>query len=224
MTETQLQSSPQPAPSQRWEDLSRADAWAGEIRVNLIRLMGILLFYARHLVEYLVSPADAPMRGAYHAQVTVICLIWAAAGIALHWSLSRPFFPSWLKYATIGWDTCLIVAVCTIADGPRTPLVLLLFLVIASAPMRLSLPAVYVATACAIAGYLFLLGHYAWYVVGFKVYYATPELRIPRSTEIITALSLLVAGLMAGQTVRQARRLAARLVVVANDTSAETTQ
>ena len=57
-------------------------------------------------------------------------------------------------------------------------------------------------------GYLFLLGYYAWYLVGFHRYYETPELRIPRSEEAITLIALLVAGLFAGQTVRQARRLA----------------
>jgi hypothetical protein len=98
--------------------------------------------------------------------------------------------------------------VCAVAGAPRTPLVLLYFPVIASAPLRLSLPVVYAATAGAIAGYLFSLGYYAWYLVGFDRYYATPELRIPRSEEAIVVLSLLVTGLFAGQAVRQAVRIA----------------
>jgi len=46
-------------------------------------------------------------------------------------------------------------------------------------------------------------------VVGFQKYYATPALRIARSEEAVYVLSMLVTGLLAGQMVRQARRLAA---------------
>jgi TRAP-type C4-dicarboxylate transport system permease small subunit len=66
-----------------------------------------------------------------------------------------------------------------------------------------------VATAAAIFGYLCVLAHYAWRVVGWQKYYATPELRIPRAEEAVYVLAMLVCGLLAGQAVRQARRLAA---------------
>src|SRR5439155_24109688 len=93
----------------------------------------------------------------------------------------------------------MVTRLCAIAGGPQTPLVLLYFAVIASAPLRLSLRLVYATTGAAILGYLFLLGYYAWWLIGFHKYYATPELRIPRSTEAITALALLVTGVFAGQ-------------------------
>ena len=57
------------------------------------------------------------------------------------------------------------------------------------------------------AGYLALLAWYAWVAIGFDRYYATPDLRIPRSQEAITVLSMMVVGLLAGQCVRQAQRL-----------------
>src|SRR3954471_2492564 len=95
-----------------------------------------------------------------------------------------------------------------IAGGPRSPLVVLYFLVIAMSPLRLSLRLVYATTAGAMLSYLCLLAHYAWYVVGFRKYYATPEMRIPRSEEAVYLIALFVAGLLAGQVVRQARRLA----------------
>jgi hypothetical protein len=93
------------------------------------------------------------------------------------------------------------------AGGAKSPLAVLYFLVIASAPLRLSLRLVYVATFACMAGYLFLLGHYAYFLVGYHRYYATPELQIPRTTQIIFLLALGGAGLLAGQVVRQARRL-----------------
>ena len=194
-------------PDTTWHTLRRPEAWAGEIRVNLVRLVALVLFYGRHLIEYARADSDAPVRGRYHVAVTILVLSWALMAVALHLVLSRRIYEHWMKYAIIVLDMMMVTGLCVAAGGPRTPLVLLYFAVLASAPLRFSLKLIYVATAAAGAGYLFLLGYYAWYVIGYDRYYATPDLRIPRSTEIITLLALLVTGLMSGQLVRQVRRM-----------------
>ena len=200
--------SPPVGPSDAWEDVRRLEEWAGEVRVNLIRLTGIFLFYGRHLVEFLLAPFDAPVRGVYHLRVTWVAAAWAAAVMLVRFQLGRRVVPPWLKYATTAWDLFLVTLLCMIAGGPRTPLVLLLFLVIAMSPLRLSLRLVYATTAGTIVSYLSLLAYYAWGKVGWEKYYSTPELRIPRGEEAVYLLALLVAGLLAGQAVRQARRVA----------------
>ena len=91
--------------------------------------------------------------------------------------------------------------------GPKTSLVLLLFLVIASAPPRLSLGVVYAATLSSVGVYLAVLAWYVFVQVGSVVYYSDPDKRIPRSSQVIFVLTLLTAGFLAGQGVRQARRL-----------------
>lgn len=196
------------APPDAWEDVRRVEEWAGEGRVNLVRLLGIVLFYGRHVIEYTMAPAGAAVRGAYHLRVTWLAVAWAASAVLVRYQLARRLVPPWLKYATTAWDLFLVTLLCMIAGGPRSPLVLLYFLVIAMAPLRLSLRLVYATTAGAIAGYLCLLAHYAWYRIGWEKYYATPEVRIPRGEEAVYVLALLVAGLLAGQFVRQARRIA----------------
>lgn len=195
--------------SQDWDQSLRPEAWAGEIRVNLIRLAAIVLFYGRHLIEWFLAAPDAPIRGRYHLAVTGLVLLWTVLALLLHGWLSRRYFEPWMKYLAITVDGLMITLLCILAGGPRTPLVLVYFGLIASSPLRLSIRAVYFATAVAMVGYLVLLGHYAWYQVGFRRYYATPELRIPRSEEIVTLLAMLVCGLFAGQIVRQIRRIAA---------------
>ncbi len=200
-----------------WRDTQRLESWAGETRLNLIRLVAIAVFYGRHLIEAMASPAGSPVRGAYHAQVTCLCLLWASGAVVMHMRLARRRMDIWLKYAATGYDAVMITGLCALAGGPKTPLVLLYFPLIAAAPLRLSLRLVYVATGCAIAGYLILLGHYAWYVVGFRKYYSTPELRIPRSQEAIWLLAMLVCGVLAGQVVRQMHRMTARYPVAAAD-------
>jgi len=203
--------------SDRWDQVRRVEEWAGEVRVNLIRLAGIVLFYGRHLVEYLLAAPDSPVRGVYHLRVTWVTGAWAAAVVLVRYQLARRVVPAWLKYATTAWDLFLVTLLCTLAGGPRSPLMLLLFLVVAMAPLRLSLRLVYATTAGAILAYLAVLAIYAWGKVGYEKYYATPELRIPRSEEAIHVLALLVAGLLAGQVVRQARRIAGGYAVSVAD-------
>jgi len=203
--------------SDRWDQVRRVEEWAGEVRVNLIRLAGIVLFYGRHLVEYLLAAPDSPVRGVYHLRVTWVAGAWAAAVVLVRYQLARRVVPPWLKYATTAWDLFLVTLLCTLAGGPRSPLMLLLFLVVAMAPLRLSLRLVYATTAGAILAYLAVLAIYAWGKVGYEKYYATPELRIPRSEEAIHVLALLVAGLLAGQVVRQARRIAGGYAVSVAD-------
>jgi hypothetical protein len=135
-------------------------------------------------------------------------MVWSVGVAALYFLLSRRRPPPALMYWTTAWDVVLVAVLVMVAGGPKSPLVLLYFLVIAAAPLRLSLPLVYAATLGSVAAYAFLLGHYAFYVVGFDRYYATPEVRVPRTQEAVFVLGLLAAGVLAGQGVRQARRLA----------------
>src|SRR4051794_34886816 len=81
-----------------WLDARRPEAWAGELRVNLVRLLAIVLFYGRHLVEFYLAAPGAPMRGVYHVRVTVIVLAWATAAVALHLLLSRRRLPEPLPF------------------------------------------------------------------------------------------------------------------------------
>jgi hypothetical protein len=203
--------------SDAWSGAQRVEAWAGELRVNRIRLVALIVFYARHLVDMYMLHAGPPgarladpgATARYHLGVTIIIILWGAMSAALAWMLATRRVPDWLKYVSVAWDLAMITAIGVLAGEPRSPLMLLYFVVIASAPLRLSLKLVYVATFGAWVGYEIVLAWYAWVLVGFNRYYATPDLRIPRSTQAIMLLALGAAGLMAGQVVRQARRLVA---------------
>ena len=85
------------------------------------------------------------------------------------------------------------------------------FLVIAAAPLRLSLPLVVVATAGSIAAYAFFLGYVRFWLEIPK------EQRLPRANQFIFVVALGAAGLLAGQVVRQARRLAGGYPVVVEE-------
>ena len=46
-----------------WPTISRPEAWAGELRVNVIRMIAIVLFYGGHLIEWAMADRNAAVRG-----------------------------------------------------------------------------------------------------------------------------------------------------------------
>jgi hypothetical protein len=194
----------------RWDDARRLEAWAGETRVNLIRAAALVGFYAYHLLNVFVLTDDPTLRYAYNLKVTSVVLAWALAVGALHVCLSRRWVPPALKYATTFWDLAMASALLLAdkAAGPHSPLIFLYFLVIAAAPLRLSLRLVSAATLGAMGTATLMMGCYVFALIGSTDYYAAGSLwQVPRPSEIVFLLSLGAAGLLAGQVVRQAKRL-----------------
>jgi hypothetical protein len=206
------ESTPAPGGSGRWADAQRLEGWAGEVRVNLVRLAAVLIFYGHHLVNvYLFR--DQPGQSAYHAAVTALVLAWGALVLLVYFCLVRRWVPPALKYVVTAVDVVLITALLTLTRDPKTTLAVLYFLVIAAAALRWSLPLVYFATLGSIAGYLFFLGH-------VKFWLQLPDdQRLSRPNQVIFVLALGAAGILAGQVVRQVRRLAHGPAVVVHEPS-----
>jgi hypothetical protein len=190
-------------------DRVAVERWAGEARVNDVRLLALVAFYGYHLLEVAASGDDPAYTPDYRAAVTLLALGWAGVVVLVHAWLRQGRAAPALHYLTVLADAGLVTALVTVSGGPKSPLVALYLLVVASAPLRLSLRVVYAATAAAVLGYLAALGHYVFVRVGVTAYYADPAVRVSRPQEVVLVLVLLTAGLLAGQAVRQARRLAA---------------
>ena len=184
-----------------WFDAQRLEGYAGEVRVNLLRLTAIVVFYAHHLVNVFLIQDDPTLHGSYHATVTVLALAWAMAVLSIHFCLSRRWVPPALKYMATTWDLMLITALLVIGGDGKSMFAVFYFLVIIAAALRLSLPLVYSATLGAMAAYLFFLGY-----VRFGLHVADKE-RLSRPQQVVVLLALGAAGLLAGQVVRQVRRL-----------------
>jgi hypothetical protein len=136
-----------------------------------------------------------------------VAVAWACVVLLLYLALSHRWLPPWLPYAAALSDVALVTALLISGGDVRSPLLVLYWLVIASTPLRLSLPLVTATTAACALGYLVALGHYAFVLVGATAYYADAARRVPRVQQGIILLGLVAAGVLAGQAVRQARRL-----------------
>jgi hypothetical protein len=192
-------------------DRVAVERWAGEVRVNLVRLTALVAFYAYHLFDVYQNRDNPAYSSEYRAAVAAVAFAWAGVVVLTHALLRTGRLPAALPVFTTLADAALVTAIITVSGGPKsTPLVLLYPLVVAAAPPRLSRRLVHLATLAAGAGYLIALGHYVFVRIGTAAYYADPAVRIPRPQEAITVLAILTAGLLAGQAVRQAIRLTTR--------------
>jgi hypothetical protein len=184
------------ATSAPWKAATQAEQWAGEVRVNLFRLIAIGGFYAHHLVDYYWLKVSFDHK--YHLVVSGIAAAWACGAAALHMGLAWRWNPPWLKYAALAWDSFMTSCLLAYSGGPRSPFIVLLFLLIATSPLRLQLRVVWVASILSIAAYVFVCGHSR---------YMPPDWRVTTREHVIVLLALAGAGVLAGQSVRQARRL-----------------
>src|SRR5262249_16363090 len=105
----------------RWEDARRVEGWAGEVRVNLVRLAAVLLFYGYHLLNVYLSRDDPALAGTYHVSVTALVMVWSVGVAALWLYLARRSVPPALKYVVTAWDTLLITTLLVLAGGPPNP-------------------------------------------------------------------------------------------------------
>jgi len=184
-----------------WNAAQRLESLAGEVRVNLIRLVALVAFYGHHLVNVFLIRDNPSLQGAYHVVVTCLVLAWALAVLVIHYCLMRRWVPPALKYVVTVWDILLITTLLMIGGDGRSMLAVLYFLVIVAAPLRLSSPLVWTATLGTMAGYAFFLGYVRWRLE------LPIEQRLSRPQQIVFVLALGAAGLLAGQFVRQGQRL-----------------
>jgi hypothetical protein len=190
----------------QWFIVGRWQEYEGEARANLLRIISIGAFYVVELINYhglnlgflqMPQVRDEP----FHRAVTALAAAWAVLALALLLCLRRQVFPASLKFISTTCDIVLLTAVLLVADGPRGPLIVGYFLIIALAALRFSLRLIWLATAGSMAGYLFLLGHDRWFRPGGHV-------PVERYQQLIVLLALLLTGVVLGQVIRRVRGLA----------------
>jgi hypothetical protein len=189
----------------QWFIVGRWQEYEGEARANLLRIIGIATFYVVELVNYHgvnLGFIEMPrvVEKQFHQSVTALAVAWTLMALVILYCLSHRIFPAVLKYLSTGCDIALLTAILMMADGPKSPLVVGYFLVIAVAALRFKLPLIRVATAGSMAGYVLLLGYAKWFT--------ERDIRVPRYHQIILLLALVLTGIVLGQVIRRVRGLA----------------
>lgn len=205
-------------PDRAWFIAQRWQQYDGELRANVLRIAAIGAFYLLHLWNYLGSQGKLPNWGLlqlsdagsvdrrFHIMATLLALSWAMAAAAIHICLRNRIFPRWISVASTIVDLVMLTSVLAISNGPRSPVVVGYFLIIALAGLRFSLPLVRCATVGAALGYLCVLGVAKW-----PARFGRPgdlDMRVPRYSEFVMLAALLLCGVFVGQIVRRTRTMA----------------
>jgi hypothetical protein len=208
-TETKLRA---PDRERQWFIVSRWQEYEGEARANLLRTIGIGAFYIIELMNHGVQIGAMQLPQVvddrFHQAMTALAVAWTMVALLTLVCLRTHVFPAALKFATTACDVALLTAVLIIAEGPRSPLVVGYFLIIALAALRLSLRLVWLGTIGSLAGYVFLLG--------YVKFYATAEhaatMSVPRYYQLIVLVALALEGIILGQVIRRVRAMAEHFV------------
>lgn len=209
-----------------WEAACRWQQYEAELRVNLVRIGSIGSFYIVHLVHHLGAVGNVPALATLgldagaaltkqaHIAVTSIVLAWGMIGYWIHYLLRERVFPGWLMYASTMGDICFLTAVLVLTSGPTSPLVAGYFLIIIMSGLRFDLRLVRWSTSIAILSYVFVLGCAKW-PIGLSKLNALPS--VPRYQQLMMICAILLAGVIVGQAVRQAKNLARRSTLASGD-------
>jgi hypothetical protein len=180
----------------QWYIVGRWQEYEGESRANLFRIAAVGFFYAVELYNYWNGVVDKP----FHQAATALALAWASVSLGVLVCLTQHVFPATLKYLSTAADLVLLTVILVLADGPKSPLVVIYLLLIVAAALRFSLPLIWFTSVGSMLCYIFLLGYAKWY--------ATRDLHVLRHQQVIFLLALALTGLMLGQIIRRVRRMA----------------
>jgi hypothetical protein len=188
-----LGTSPQIAEPVLW--LKRRESWAGDLKANRIRLAAVALFTVNELINYhVLHVVDAR----FHYGSLLIIGLWVAATALFTIMLREHIWPRAISYVIVSTDVLLLTWLLLLGDGPKSPLVVLYFLVIALAGVRVD-PLVCLYTAAASA---FGYGAVLEFVKRQK-----PEFLVPVYHAVIVALALLLMGVVMAHLVGRALTL-----------------
>jgi hypothetical protein len=175
--------------------LQRRETWAGDRKANRIRLAAVAVFTVNELVNYhVLKVVDAR----FHYGSLLIIAIWVAATALFAVMLREHLWPRALSYVIVSTDVLLLTWLLLLGDGPKSPLVVLYFLVIALSGVRVD-PRVCLFTAgAAMFGYGTVLQF-------MKM--RQPDLLVPPYHAVIVALALLLMGVVMAHLVGRALTL-----------------
>jgi hypothetical protein len=189
------------AATKSWHIASRWQEFEGEMRSAVLRVILVVMFYTIQLVHHSTLEVVGGAEQLFHRQVTLAAVAWLFLSMSILIALRGGFMPPLLKYIVTAIDLGLVAWLASLGQGPNSPLVLALFVVVAIAALRFRIGLVWFATLGAMVAYMILVGSVdtSW----FDSNHMTPLLK-----QAISLCSIASTGIVLGQLVRTPRRMA----------------
>ena len=192
-----------------WRIILRWQEFTAENRVNLIRAIGLAVFYSVQLINFnffVIDQTELDASTTFHQNTTLLCGAWFAIVLAIAYCLTVRWFPTWFKYVTTTIDLVMLTAIASIGSSSASPLVYVYFLILVMAALRFDLWLIRISTGLAVLCYLALLA------ISSPDWMGNPEFAeertVPRITQLIVVAALILAGVTLGQIARRARAIA----------------
>lgn len=143
---------------QDWWLFQRVQDVNSALKVNIVRAIAIVVYYAIHLANYLSldDATDATRQFHWNATLIFISGLLIVAAIFLAYYLRH--LPPYAKFVSTSVDIALVVAAAAIGDRANSWLVVIFLLIIATTYLRFNMRLVLFATILSAAGYLALVG------------------------------------------------------------------
>lgn len=189
----------------QWFIVQRWTQFGAEARANLLRILGVACFYTVELLAHYGilnggATASGPADKSFHLAMTALAAAWIATAMLVLLLLRERIFPKSLPFFSTAIDLVLLTALVMLADGPRSPLVVIYFLVVALTATRFDLRLLWFGSVGAVISYGFLLGYSRWV--------AARDVTVPRYAELIMAVALVLMAVVLGQMIRRVRHMA----------------
>jgi hypothetical protein len=193
-----------------------------DYRANVVRMIAVGVFYSLHTVHYLANQSnqnsnawssvfeflqlssDVPISARVHLAISFLVVAWMGLAAIVHRSLFEAHPPRWLPSLSVCLDVGLLTAALVLSTGVRSPMYCGFVLIIMLVALRLNLTMVRWTTVLSLVGLLIVLGASKW-PRGLLLDHPLPT--IPRHHQLMIGASIILAGLIAGQWVRQTRSL-----------------
>jgi hypothetical protein len=201
-----------PAAERSWFIVGRWEEYEGEGRANLLRVIGLVAFYLVELVNYhglnlgFLQMPSIVSRG-LHLAISMVVLVWACVCLAVYVCRIQGVFPKQLKFLSTGADLVLLTTIIALAEGPKSPLLVVYFIILGLAALRFNLALIWFATAGAVLCYLCVLAYGRWFLPA-TTNPPTLPIVVPRFHQVIMIFGLALTGVILGQIIRRVRKLA----------------
>ena len=189
-----------------WRIIQRWQQYTAETRVNLIRAIGIAVFYLIQLIHFnFFDIPDEQLEAAtkFHHNTTLLCAGWFAIVLTITYCLTIRWFPPYFKYITTTTDLFMLTAIASFGSASASPLVYVYFVMLVMAALRFDLWLIRISTAIACFCYVGLLTISSPDWMGSAD--LADERSVSRLTQLIVLAALILAGVSLGQIARRAQ-------------------
>ena len=164
--------------------LQRKETWEGDMKANRIRIAALFIFAINECLNYYVFHV---VDKRFHIGSLLVVFMWFVCAGIFQWMLRHHVWSERAPYLMVSVDLLWMTWLLFLADGPKSPLVAIYFLIIALSGIRLSPRLCLYSSGAAVFGYLSVLQF---------VKNQAPQFMVPRSHETIVILSLFFMGII----------------------------